>query len=240
MDTLSRVEDGVLSEECLTVKITPQRGLIQLGEAKDLLARPTRGGNGERGALKAVPVGDQGARSLGQIALVDGTGLLRELQLVQRSGHRVVQFLGRSEVSGENPAGPAPHLLDESLLSCVSLDVPLDERKDGAPGLGLPVLLVGRGDPRRLAIPVSGAEQEQDDVGQHTPARQACCGASVEALKSSDRLTSYRRTVAARAATSRNGSSPRTAELMKTFIRASIAPTSDAKDSTMHQALRSA
>ncbi len=103
-------------------------------------------------------------RAFGQLAFINGAGLLRQLQLVQRSGHRIVQFLGRSEVSGEHAACPAPHLFDELLLSRLSLDVPLHKRKDGAPGLGLPVLLVGRGDPRGLPIPVAGAEQEQDDI----------------------------------------------------------------------------
>jgi hypothetical protein len=92
----------MVPEECFSMEITLQRALVHLGGAKDLLARPTRSCHAERGTLKAVPVRNQCVCTFDQLAFINGISLSRQLQVVQRSGCRVVQVLGRREIAGED------------------------------------------------------------------------------------------------------------------------------------------
>lgn len=178
------------------MEITLQGGLVKFGGAKELLARPARGCHTQRGSLKAVSVRDQSLGTLGDLSFVQRASLLRELQLVKCAGHRIVQLARRYEVTGEHASGPAPHLVDEVLLSRLSVDVPLNEREDRTPGLGLPVFLVGRGDARGLAIPVAGAEQEHNDVSPaHTSQARLLwrIGGGAEVLRSSCLVSEHSR-----------------------------------------------
>jgi hypothetical protein len=65
-----------------------------------------------------VPVlGQKLLRTLHHLGFVDGTGVSRQLKLVESPGCLLLEFLGRREAVGELPSGALPNFGKELLLA---------------------------------------------------------------------------------------------------------------------------